>query len=403
MQVAAGAARREFHVVWLISVAHFLSHIYMLALVPLYPLLRKDLGIGFTEVGLAATVLAVFTGGLQAPMGFLVDRIGGRKILIAGLFVNAAAIGLIGFVTSFWQLLALLAIAGVGSSVFHPADYSILSVAISEKRLGRAFAAHSMGGQLGAVVVAPLMVGLEMLMPWRHAVMVIGVVGVILAVVMLALSSVIGEGGHTKKKESAMARWRALFTSRPVMLFFIFYLGSSAGNAGMVQFSMTAFNEIYGLPLAVTAWVLTVYQATSLLAVLPGGWLADRTQAHDWVLVWCYVGAAVLVVLGGIGIVSFWPAVVLIGIAGALRGLMNAARDVSVRHAAGNGLSVGTVFAFVTTGYSVGQSFGPPIYGLLLDYGSPEIVFWASAVFSLISVSTVFIGRSTRTRVAVAE
>lgn len=403
MQTAAVAARREFQVMGVISAAHFLSHIYMLALVPLYPLLRRDLGIDYTEVGIAATVLAVFTGGLQAPMGFLVDRIGGRTVLIAGLFVNAAAIGLIGFVTSFWQLLGLLALAGIGSSVFHPADYSILSASINEKRIGRAFAAHTMGGQLGAVIVAPLMVGLEMFMPWRHAIMLIGAVGVVLAVAMLALSGVIGHGGRTRKKESAMARLRALLSSRPVMLFFVFNLGSAAANAGMVQFSMTAFHEIYGLPLAVTAWVLTVYQATTLLAVLPGGWLADRTQSHDWVLVWCYGGAAVLVVLGGAGIVPFWPAVVLIGIGGALRGLMNAARDVSVRHCAGNGLSVGTVFAFVTTGYSVGQSFGPPIYGLLLDYASPQIVFWASAAFSLISISTVFMRRGERPRVAVAE
>ena len=403
MQMAAGAARRDIQVMGLISVAHFLSHIYMFALVPLYPLLRDALGIGYTEVGLAITVLAVFTGGLQAPMGFLVDRIGGRTVLIVGLFVNAAAIGAIGFVTAFWQLLLLLAVAGMGSSVFHPADYSILSVAISEKRLGRAFAAHSMGGQLGAVVVAPLIVLMVQFMSWRTAMETIGVVGMALAIIMLACSGVIGHGGHTKKKESALARWRALLTSRPVMLFFIFYLGSSAANAGMVQFSMAAFHEIYGLPLTVTAWVLTIYQATSLLAVLPGGWLAERTDQHDWVLVWCYVGAAVLVVLGGIGIMPFWPAVILVGIAGGLRGLMNAARDVSVRHAAGNGLSVGTVFAFVTTGYSVGQSFGPPIYGLLLDYGSPEIVFWASALFSLISVSTVFMGRSARTRLAAAE
>lgn len=403
MQVAAVAARREFHVMGVISAAHFLSHVYMLALVPLYPLLRRDLGIGYTEVGMAVTVLAVFTGGLQAPMGFLVDRIGGRTVLIAGLFLNAAAIGLIGLVTSFWQLLVLLAFAGIGSSVFHPADYSILSVAINEKRLGRAFASHTMGGQLGSVVVAPIMIGLEQFMSWRAALETIGIAGMVLAIVLLALSGVIGHGGQTKKKESALARWRALLTSRPVMLFFVFYVGSSAANAGMVQFSMTAFHEIYGLPLAITAWVLTVYQAMSLLAVMPGGLLAERTESHDWVLVWCYTGAGVLIVLGGIGIVPFWLAVILVGFAGGMRGLMNAARDVSVRHAAGNGLSVGTVFAFVTTGYSVGQSFGPPIYGLLLDYATPQIVFWASAVFSLISVSTVFMNRAARPQVAAAE
>ena len=61
----------------------------------------------------------------------------------------------------------------------------------------------------------------------------IGIVGVVLAMVLLALSGVIGHGGHVKKKESAMARWRALLTSRPVMLFFVFYVGSAAANSGV--------------------------------------------------------------------------------------------------------------------------------------------------------------------------
>jgi hypothetical protein len=69
---------------------------------------------------------------------------------------------------------------------------------------------------------------------------------------------------------------------------------------------------------------------------------------------------------------------------------VNAARDVSVRHSAG-GHSVGTVFAFVSSGFLFGGALTLPIYGFLLDLGSPQIVFWTSAVFSIGSVTTVIL------------
>ena len=71
-----------------------------------------------------------------------------------------------------------------------------------------------------------------------------------------------------------------------------------------------------------------------------------------------------------------------------MRGLVNASRDVSVRHAATD-VSVGTLFGFVTTGYSGGQILGPPLYGWLLDIGHPQLVFWGSAAFSTLAIATM--------------
>ena len=96
--VTAAWPRREIHVVGLVGAAHLLSHLYMLALVPLYPLIQPEIGTTWTGIGAAITVFAVVTGVLQTPVGFLVDRIGGRFVLIGGLFIFALAIGLIGFV-----------------------------------------------------------------------------------------------------------------------------------------------------------------------------------------------------------------------------------------------------------------------------------------------------------------
>jgi len=392
MASAAGAAaweRREIQVIGLVGTAHFLSHLYMLALVPLYPLIQPEIGTSWTGIGAAITVFAAVTGVLQTPVGFVVDRVGGRIVLIAGLFVFSAAVGLIGFIESLWQLIALMALAGVGNSVFHPADYSIISVAIDEKRLGRAFSIHALGGQAGFVAAPVLMVVLQAGFGWRTGLFIIGIAGVVLSLFMALAGRVIGHGGETKKKDEDALSWRELVTSRPLLLMFVFYVGAAGASTGIIQFSVKAFNDIYGLPVAAAAVVLTVYQAMGMLLVLPGGMLADRTGRHELIMAGGFVLASVLVIVAGMGFVPFWLLIGVMGVAGAARGFVNASRDVSVRHAA-EGKSVGTVFAFVSTGFLVGQAISPPIYGLLLDFGSSEIVFWVSAAFSLIAAATVY-------------
>lgn len=382
--------RREYKVVGLVTLAHLLSHVYMLVLPPLFPLLAKDLEVGYVELGLTITAFAITTGGLQTPMGFLVNRIGGKSVLIGGLLVNALAIGLCGFVTSYWQLIGLMLLAGVGSSVFHPADYAILSARVDNSRLGRALSVHTLGGNLGFLAAPLLILFLTALFGWRIALISVGGAGVALALFMMVFSSAIGDGGKTKHKSSDS--WRTLITSRKIMLLFLFYAFASCANTGITHFSVAAYKDIYGLPLAATAIALTAYQALALLAVLPGGLLADKIKNHETILILFFSLSAVLVILSGLGLFPFWLVVGVIATAGALRGLVNASRDVTVRHAA-TAVSVGTLFGFVTTGYSAGQIVGPAIYGLVLDLGRPELVFWTSAAFSLLAVITLQVGR----------
>ena len=159
MDATTARPKGELKTIGLVSFAHLLSHLYMLSLPPLFIYVREDLNVSFVSLGLTVTAYAVTTGLLQTPMGFLVNRIGGGKVLAGGLFLNAAAIAAVSLVTDFWQVIALMFVAGVGSSVFHPADYSILAARVAPERLGRALATHALGGNLGFVAAPPDRVG----------------------------------------------------------------------------------------------------------------------------------------------------------------------------------------------------------------------------------------------------
>ncbi len=390
MSVTAVSARRETHVIGLISMAHMLSHLYMLALPPLFPLMRADLGVGYAELGLAITAFAVATGVLQTPMGFVCERIGARRVLVTGLMLNGLSITMIAFATELWQLIALMVLGGIGNSVFHPADYSILSGSIDERRLGRAFGFHTFGGSIGFALAPILMVALATSVDWRFALLTVGGAGIVLALFILACSGVFGEGGAPKPRGAkGLLTWRYLLTSKPILIMLLFYVGTACANGAITQFSVAAMIDIYKIPLTLANTALTAYMLAALAVTLPGGWLADHTTRHNMVLIVCFGVSSVMIAAVGFGGMPFWVAVLLIGLAGGMRGLVNASRDVMVRFAAPKD-NVGTVFGFVTTGFTVGQALSPMIYGVMMDHGSPNLVFLVSAGFSILCIGTAF-------------
>ena len=167
IQTAALPARHDLKVMSLIGTGHFFSHFYILLLPPLFPLLKDEFGVGYVELGFAIAVLNGVTALTQAPVGFLVDRFGARGILITGLALFSLAIGLVGVWPSYPALLLLMVVAGLGNSVFHPADYAILSAAVDKRRMGRAFSIHTFGGYAGFAVAPPVIVALAAVFGWR--------------------------------------------------------------------------------------------------------------------------------------------------------------------------------------------------------------------------------------------
>ncbi|NKB21616.1 MAG: MFS transporter [Alphaproteobacteria bacterium] len=397
MEAVAGFPKREVQAIGLIGFAHMLSHLYWLALAPLAPSMIDDMQITAVDWGLALGAFSVTTGIFQTPMGLLVERVGGRRVLIGGLLLTAVAVFAIGAIsTSYWSLIALMAIAGIGNSVFHPADYSLLNASIDEKRIGRAFSLHNFSGQIGFIVGPILTVALEPFLGWRGAIMVLGVIGMIMTVLLIIYGgTAIIEGNKVKKQSPIMDSLRDLVTSKPVMLFFIFYVCSSLGNFGVTQFSVLAFQPMYGLEKVAVVAALTAYQIGTLILIIPGGMLADKVERYDIIMLAGFGLAASATFLVGTGVMPFWLVVGTLCLAGAMRGGVNATRDVAVRRVIEH-LPVGTVFAFVSTGFTVGQAFGGAIYGYLFDNYPPNYIFYVSALFTMIGASTVLLNAGTR-------
>ena len=152
-----GGASRHTRTLMGVASAHWLSHVHIMVLPPLFPMLNSQLGLSYIQLGFAITLFGVISGLTQAPMGALVDRFGARGILIAGLCLGGASFMAIGFYPTYPMLLIGATVAGLANSVYHPADYALLSAGVDERRMGRAFSIHTFAGFLGGAMTPVMM------------------------------------------------------------------------------------------------------------------------------------------------------------------------------------------------------------------------------------------------------
>src|SRR6476660_1825413 len=384
-----------------VCIAHFVSHYYMMLLAPLFVFIKDDYGVTYTELSLALAAFGVVSAVLQTPVGFFVDRFGARLNLIGGLLLGSAAVAVAGLVDSFWVFIAMFAVMGLANTVYHPADYALLSERVSPPRIPQVFSFHTCSGMIGSAVAPGTLLFMQSLVGWRGAFVCAAALGVIAALI-LAL-----QGEAPRHRPAAMSRarsdeppgpvaegWRLLL-SPPILLNLVFFVLLAMVGGGLNQYLVVGLGALYGTPPALANTALTGLLAMSAIGVLVGGTLATRTAHHN------VVTAAGLLVTGAVStLIGFVDPgalllVLIVSLSGFASGLTMPSRDMIVRSVTPPG-SFGKVFGFVTTGFHIGGMVAPLIFAQLLDHGHPRAVFLYIAACAILAIATVAFGMSGR-------
>jgi MFS family permease len=384
------ASGRETRVNLLIGIGHFFSHFYLLCLPLMFLSWQGAFGVSFAELGLAITLMSGATGLLQTPVGFLVDRYGARPFLVGGTLVMTLSMAAMSFATAYWQILALALLSGIGNSVIHPADYSILAGSIHRANMGRAFALHTFNGNVGSVCAPPVTAALILLLGWRHTLLVYGLVGVPLVLTILWQSAILREQARDVeiKRRPALSGGAFLLT-RPMLLFFGFFLLSAMATSGLQAWLITVLHEVRGMDLKTASTALTAYMAGATSGILVGGWVADRSQRLLAFAVSATIAASAMILLVGTVTMSQVAAIAVLFVGGVLVGASRTPRDLMVKDASPPG-QIGKVFGFVSAGLPLGNALTPVPFGFLIDMGRPDLVL--VLVATILLASLLFIG-----------
>ena len=383
----------EYEAITLVSAAHFVQHFQSLVLPPLFPFLTAQFGVGFVELGLALAVSNVFAVAAQLPVGFLVDRIGSRRMLVFALIVTGLAFLSFAVAPSYPRLLLMMAFVGLSNSVFHPADYAILSARIAPARLGRAFSVHSFAGFIGTAVAPVTMLAIVAAAGLNIGFALVGILALTVALPLSLArrvdSTVLRK--HTGEPASGRRDGLTSILTPSILALTGFFALLSLSGSGISNFSVVALTSAFGTPLSVASLALTGYLTAQAFGVLAGGFVADLTRRHAEVAALGYgVNACIVLVIGTIGLGAA-PLIAAMAIAGFLGGMIMPSRDMLVRAAAPPG-AIGRTFGVVTAGFNIAGMVGPLLFGFIMDHGMPQWVFGASVIIMAVTAALALIG-----------
>ena len=387
-----------------VGFAHGTSHFFHLLLPPLFPWLMRDFSLNFTQVGALMSIFFIVSGIGQALAGFAVDRLGPSRVLMFGVAMLALSGFTLSVAASYGMLALCAGFAGLGNSVFHPSDFTILNHRVSTQRLGHAFSVHGLSGNLGWAAAPAFMAGIAGLAGWHVAGFCAGLLAMtVLAVLVwqrraLEVSEANAAAVRTKQDDVVSTRF-AFLQSPAVWLCFTFFLVTTLALGALQTYSPAVLGKVYGLTLASATSCLTAYLLAGAVGIIGGGFLASR-GSHDRTITMALSLSAVCALIMALGVVPGWSVIGLMALLGFGVGLAGPSRDLLVRHAATAGFgkaAFGRVYGFVYSGLDLGFAVSPLFFGPLMDHGHYAAVLGGIALLQGLAIlSAMSVGMKAR-------
>src|SRR5262245_55130004 len=363
---------------------------------PLFPWFMREYSLSYTQVGALMTVFFIVSGTGQALAGFLVDRWGAHRVLCLGVGLLACSGLLVAGAPDVWGLYLAAFVAGLGNSVFHPADFSLLNHRVSQARLGYAFSAHGLSGNLGWVAGPLIMTAAATAAGWRIAGLVASLIGCTTLATLwwrrgdLSRSLDDFASGHTThEKKRADATLFGLLKLPLTWFAFGFFFFSTLVLGAIENFGPSLLRDLYGLSLAAATSGLTSYLVGGAAGLLLGGFLVSSEKGQEKLVGLCFLDSAALALLLAFAVAPSWSVIGLMAAMGFGVGIATPSRDMLVRKSTverlGKG-SFGRIYGLVYSEADVGLATAPLIFGMLMDARKPHFVFGGLSITLVIAI-----------------
>lgn len=382
--------RNDYRVIGLVSFAHAVSHFVQLIVPPLFPLIRDDLGVGYTTLGVLFATFYASSALFQPVAGFVVDRTNAVWVLAGGTLLMTIGLAIGAVSGSYPGLLIGSAIAGVGNSVFHPADYAILNNRVANNRLGYAYSIHGVLGYVGFAVAPAFSVTVGSAFGWSTALLVGSAIGLMTLVLLCSAARILGTKGNAARSYSLLTSDARILLTPSVVMCFAFFTAYASASAGLQGVGVPLLILHFGAPATVASAVLTTFLVAAACGMLLGGVIAAHSDRHRLIATAGLVAGAAAVLALAFHTVPMSAVPLVFGYAGLAFGVVAPSRDLIVRKATPAGAD-GRVYGFVYAGLDIGFLLMPVLYGWMLDKHLSQAVLCTVAGFVVLAILMMFI------------
>jgi FSR family fosmidomycin resistance protein-like MFS transporter len=267
-----------------VAIAHAFNDAYSAFVAPLLPRLMDRMGLSIALAATVAMTYSVASSLLQPFLGYLADRHGRRAFLVAGPLLSGVFVSLIGLADTFWVMIVVLTIAGLGSAAFHPPGASYAARVSEGRGSGVRYSMFSFGGSMGYALGPLIAVGV---VHWR------GLEGLWVAMVPVL---VLAPALYVSLPSPRVERSTVHHPPAPgeIVRQLAGPLGLVFGISALMAWAQRTFltmvpiivNEAGGSE-ALGAVTLTVYLGAQAVGTLTGGYLADRVDRHRLLMALC--------------------------------------------------------------------------------------------------------------------
>ena len=399
--VPQGAPRGSYREMWLITLGHSLTHWYPATFYLILPIIGKELGLSYSQIGLIMTCQYIAGAVANIPGGVLVDTVGRKGVLMAiSLFWVGFPYLLMGFTHSYLMLLGCVALVGFGNSLWHPTAIPTLAHRFPERK-GLVLSLHGMGGNVGDAI-APVVVGaLLAVLTWREVVILNVVPGIVIALLLFVFLGTLRLGGGKREasrdpgRQSLRDYFRGLpelFRNRGLVL-----LSTSSAFRSMTQNALLTFLPVYlayemGYSPFLVGACMFALQTAGFVAAPVAGHLSDRMGRKSVMMTSMGMTAVVLVfmALAGKSLAFVFFVAVLGFFLYAIRPVMQAwLLETTPRNMGGT--SIGVLFG----AQALGSSIGPLLGGLVADsFGLTATFHFLAGTIVLANLFILFMPRT---------
>jgi FSR family fosmidomycin resistance protein-like MFS transporter len=366
----------------------------------MFPWLKAEFGFNYAELGLLMTIFFVVSCTVQAASGFLVDRIGARPVLFAGVGLLALAALIYSQSNGYVMLVMGAVIAGCGNGIFHPVDYTLINHKISPPNLPYAYSIDGVTGYLGWAAAPAFMVGVASLTDWRTAFFSAAVLEMLILLTLWIGRARLVDDVQARREESQSSHAENNPGAAPLSTFgflklplvwlcWIFFFFSMAATTGLQSFAPTALFEIYEIAVSSGNYYLTLMSMGGAGGMLLGGYLATKLKVPERIITICFTVNIVMGLLLATGLVPIELIVLAFIVIGLGLGIAAPSRDLMIRSATPSGSS-GRVYGIVYSGIDLGAALSPLVFGIFLDVGLPKLLFIGVALLQLMIILTGF-------------